>query len=101
MARELVGLLRLTYYTMDYGLVLYEGILDYIDIRVDGEPRHRIDIRGMLAKAPDDNCWGLTQELILARKKRFEEWSAWVAEWRRQAREGKELRGERPSQYII
>lgn len=103
MMQELESLLSLNYHTMDYGLILYEGIMDSIDIRVSGETRFRFDLNAMLRnlveKPLDQKDLGVSD--LPGRRERWQVWTTCVQERRRLCKERQPVSGARPHMSVM
>lgn len=95
MSLELHRILWLRSYGEHYGIILYEGILDSIDIRVNGETRHCINMSEMLATARPW-YWGSQEHEQPPRKERWGIWKSWVTERRKLCSEGTTTFSSRP-----
>ncbi|KAH8896120.1 hypothetical protein GQ53DRAFT_761084 [Thozetella sp. PMI_491] len=101
LAGEIAALLLLDYYTMNYGMILYETILEVIDIRVNGELQMAFNMVELLAAQPGQKYWGETPQYIRMRKEKFPVWLDWLTERRRRALEGLPLNGDSPHTSIM
>lgn len=81
----------------DYSMILYEGLLDSVEIRVDGGTRWRIDVDDAL-RAADPRNWSTSEGA--AQRERWRAWKEWVTEKRRLLKLGREMPRERPHNYI-
>ena len=84
------ALLDFGWLSRGFGLIVYEGILDDIEIWVDGERRVRYDLDDLLSHLPgiDSNPEDMAALM---------RWSEWVKKWRNKSREGVLFIEPRPS----
>ncbi|KAK1763342.1 hypothetical protein QBC33DRAFT_549962 [Phialemonium atrogriseum] len=100
MIQHLDTILYLNYYTMNYGTVLYEGVLEDITFLVNGTEYKRYDMDELM-REHKVNYWGETPELIEQRQQAHAKWKSWVDERRNRMKEGLELDSNRPVTTIM
>lgn len=100
MTRELDHLLAPSYYTMKYGMVLYESVVETIDFLVNGEEFKGISME-KLVREHEVTHWGGTGLEVLQRKQRYRKWRHWLDERRRRMKRGLELDDNRPVTRIM
>jgi hypothetical protein len=70
--------------------MVYEGILDRVEFRVDGRARPRYNVKRLIRRLPDsEDCRTRTMKALMR-------WKAWAVQWRRQSRAGVTFTGPRP-----
>ncbi|KAH6989566.1 hypothetical protein BKA56DRAFT_576052 [Ilyonectria sp. MPI-CAGE-AT-0026] len=100
MTGELDHLLALSYHTMNYGMVLYEGVVDTIDFLVNGEEYKGFNMQE-LVREPEIAQWGARRLDVLRRRQRYRKWRRWLDGRRRRMKDGLELDDNRPVTYIM
>lgn len=100
MIENLDRLLHLTYYTMDYGAIVYESVLEDITILVNGSECKRYDMNELMREHKME-YWGETRDFIARRKRAHGRWKTWVHERRERMKEGLKLDNHRPVTYIF
>jgi hypothetical protein len=74
-----------------FGLIVYEGILDTVEFRVDGEARPRYGLNRLFQRLPgSEHCKTKTMKALVR-------WKTWAAEWRRQSHAGVTFTAPRPA----
>ncbi|KAK0673188.1 hypothetical protein QBC41DRAFT_144255 [Cercophora samala] len=96
LSNSLWSLLDFKWLSRGFGLMLYESILDDISFCVDGEPRPRFDMDGLLARQPNRDRTS-TPEIAAD----LQRWKGWVIKWRGKLREGAVLGEARPSVSFV
>jgi hypothetical protein len=89
-ANTLWALLDFKWLSRGFGLIAYEGILDTIEIWVDGKSRLRYDMDDLLSRLPETNCSPEDMDALVR-------WREWVTKWRTKSREGVLFTEPRPS----
>lgn len=100
MTSELDRALDLNYYTMNYGIILYESVAESIVFLVNGEEYKRISMEKLM-REHEVTYWGQTPRDKLRRKQKYRKWRRWLDERRRRMKEGLELDDNRPVAYIM
>lgn len=100
MTRELDHLLALSYHTINYGMVLYESVVETIDFLVNGEEYKAFSMQKLL-REHEGTHWGRRPLDVLQRKQRYRTWRRWLDERRRRMKEGLELDDDPPVMSII
>ena len=90
LANALWALLDFNWLSRGFGLLVYEGVLDTIEFRVDGEPQSCYDMDHILPQLSDTSyCTPDTMEALVR-------WREWAINWRSQSREGVSFAAPRP-----
>ncbi|KAH7129128.1 hypothetical protein EDB81DRAFT_808762 [Dactylonectria macrodidyma] len=100
MTGELDHLLDQSFYTIRYGMILWEGFMKDIVFLINGAEYNRIVV-GELLKNHEPIYWGAASELVVFRKEKYALWRTWLDERRRGMREGLELDDNRPIDDIM
>ncbi|KAH7140247.1 hypothetical protein B0J13DRAFT_557411 [Dactylonectria estremocensis] len=100
MGGELDHLFDISYYTMRYGVILWEGFAKDVVLLVNGTEHKRIDVEE-LVQNHKIKYWGNTPESVIARKQRYGVWRAWLDERRRRMKDDLELDDNRPVGNIM
>ncbi|RSL64009.1 hypothetical protein BHE90_011162 [Fusarium euwallaceae] len=100
MASNLGRILSLDYYTMNYGMTVWENVMVSIMLNLNGSEYRRFGMEEFI-EGHRVRHWGMTPEYIADRKEKYEHWRNWLDERRRRAKGGLELNGERPVSHIM
>ncbi|SPN99259.1 uncharacterized protein DNG_02296 [Cephalotrichum gorgonifer] len=82
---------------IDYATILYEGILDSIEFRVNGGVRCHIDMESWLSMVEPE----YRPQRERGQRERFGQWKQWVTEKRHLRRLGHGASGKRPHDSIL
>ncbi|KAL6918234.1 hypothetical protein FSHL1_009660 [Fusarium sambucinum] len=85
---------------MNYGLIVYESVLEDIVLLVDDKESKRWNIDKLFHELEVAD-WGRTPEDIKDRKERYKKWKNWTKERRSRIRQGLEIVGKRPDRTIF
>lgn len=97
---NLATILKLNYYTMDYGTFVYESVLEDITFLVNGKAYKRYNMDELFREYKVD-YWGKTPEYIEERQQAYAKWKTWVGERRNRMKEGLKLDNVRPVTKIM
>lgn len=97
---NLDNLVSFNHDTLDYGIIVYEGVVEDITLLVNGKECRRYDLNELFRERKI-NSWGSNPEFWEERQKAYAQWTSWVCERRKRMKEGLDLGSDRPVTSIM